>query len=60
MAGWGRVFHLPTDIDFSEEIPVANMGPAGRDAHQMTERLELDYSLNIAPKLLLELIRKLS
>ncbi len=36
------------------------MGPAGRDAHQMTERLELDYSLNIAPKLLLELIRKLS
>lgn len=60
MAGWGKVFYLPTDLPRSIDIPVANMGPAGRDAHQATERLELGYSLEIAPKLLAETIDKLS
>lgn len=60
MAGWGNIFSLPTDLKSTLDIPVANMGPAGKDAHQATERLELEYSLKIAPKLLSEAIRKLS
>lgn len=60
MAGWKKLFYLPTDLPGALDIPIANMGPAGRDAHRSTERLELDYSLNIAPKLLAETIQKLS
>ena len=59
MAGWGRVFSLPTDLDNVEEIPVANMGPAGKDAHQATERLELDYSLRVTPVILSQVVQKL-
>lgn len=60
MAGWNKLFYLPTDLPGALDIPIANMGPAGRDAHKSTERLELDYSLQIAPKLLAETIQKLS
>ena len=60
MAGWNKLFYLPTDLPGALDIPIANMGPAGRDAHKKTERLELDYSLNIAPKLLAETIQKLA
>ena len=60
MAGWNKLFYLPTDLPGALDIPIANMGPAGRDAHRSTERLELDYSLQIAPKLLAETIQKLS
>lgn len=60
MAGWDKVFNLPTDLDFDEEIPVANMGPAGKDAHRHTERLELTYSLEVAPRLLTQAIIKIS
>ncbi len=60
MAGWNKLFYLPTDLPGALDIPIANMGPAGRDAHRKTERLELDYSLNIAPQLLAETIQKLA
>lgn len=60
MAGWGKVFSLPEGLPGDVRIPVANMGPAGKDAHQATERLELNYSLNVAPKLLTQTIEELS
>ncbi len=60
MPAWGKVYSLPLDQILKLDIPVANMGPAGRDAHKMTERLELKYSLEIAPRLLAETITKLA
>ncbi len=52
MAGWGHVFSFPLHDLASLDVPIASVGPSGKDAHQATERLELDYSLNIAPALL--------
>ncbi len=59
MPGWGSSFWLPINLLSQMNIPVANMGPSGKDAHEATERLELNYSLKVAPKLLLETIEKL-
>lgn len=60
MPGWGELYSLPMKELLSLDVPIANMGPAGKDAHKATERLELNYSLKIAPQLLLETIEKLS
>ena len=59
MPGWGKTYWLPIDELLSMDVPVANMAGAGRDAHKATERLELTYSFEIAPKLLLQAIRRL-
>lgn len=60
MLGWGSVYSLPIDDLLKLDIPVANMGPAGKDAHKLTERLERRFSFEIAPKLLVETIEKLA
>jgi len=60
MPGWGELFSLPMDDLLSLDVPIANMGPAGKDAHKDTERLELDYSFDVAPRMLEKLIRRLS
>ncbi len=52
MPAWGELYSLPMTELLSLDIPVANMGPAGKDAHKPTERLELQYSLEVAPKVL--------
>ena len=52
LPGWGTVYDLPVDDLLKLDIPALNIGPSGKDAHKMTERLELGYSLNVAPKLL--------
>ena len=60
MPGWGRIFSLPMDDLLSLDVPIASIGPAGKDAHKDTERLELDYSVNIAPAMLAKAINLLS
>ena len=60
MPGWGKLYDLSIDDLVALDAPVANMGPSGKDAHKDTERLELEYSLRIAPQLLASTIRKLS
>ena len=52
LPGWGTLYDLPVDDLLKLDIPALNIGPSGKDAHKMTERLELGYSLNVAPKLL--------
>ena len=37
---------------FRLDVPVANIGPAGKDSHKKTERLEIAYSLEVIPRLL--------
>ena len=40
-------------------LPVANIGPFGKDAHQFTERIEKDYSFKVVPTILYDTILKL-
>lgn len=54
--GWGSLYSVPIEAMKVLDCPVVNVGPEGRDAHKMTERLELDYSLRRLPVLLRELI----
>ncbi len=50
--GWGRVYDLPLAALASLDMPIVNFGPSGKDAHKTTERLELSFSLERAPRLL--------
>jgi arginine utilization protein RocB len=58
--GWGKVYNLPVEALLKLNIPVLNIGPSGRDAHNFTERLHLPYYLGAYPKLLESLIERLS
>lgn len=54
----------PDLVDFDQgeitalDAPVINIGPRGRDAHKMTERLETDYAFRVLPDLLRFFIRQ--
>jgi arginine utilization protein RocB len=52
LPGWGTVFPFPDKDLIRLDVPVANIGPAGKDSHKKTERLELSYSLKVVPRLL--------
>ena len=60
MPGWGTVFSLSMKDLMSLDVPIASVGPSGKDAHKDTERLELDYSFTVAPRMLERVIRELS
>jgi arginine utilization protein RocB len=40
-------------------LPTANIGPFGKDAHKFTERLHRDYSFNVFPQILYDTIKNL-
>lgn len=56
MPGFGVKYDLPLEDMKTLNLPVVNIGPFGKDAHKYTERLEEDYSFNVAPKLVYETI----
>jgi len=60
MPGWGDIYSIPMKDMQSLGLPVINLGPSGEDAHKMTERLRLGYSLDILPELLRYAINKIS
>ncbi|MDR3264391.1 MAG: M20/M25/M40 family metallo-hydrolase [Synergistaceae bacterium] len=49
---WGRGYGLPLEDLRKIDIPPVILGPIGRDAHKITERVELDYSFNVLPSIL--------
>ncbi|MCL1941705.1 MAG: M20/M25/M40 family metallo-hydrolase [Synergistaceae bacterium] len=53
---WGRGYEIPLEALTRIDIPVLNLGPLGKDCHKMTERADMEYSLNILPQLLRFLI----
>ena len=59
LPGWGTLYDLPVEDLLKLDIPALNIGPSGKDAHKMTERIELGYSLKVAPELLRSAIRML-
>ncbi|MFB5190976.1 M20/M25/M40 family metallo-hydrolase [Alicyclobacillus fastidiosus] len=58
MPAWGAGYSLPLQLMAELNIPVCNLGPFGKDAHQWTERLELDYSTRVLPQLSMNMIAK--
>lgn len=59
MPGFGAKYNLPIEDMQRLNLPVVNIGPFGKDAHKFTERLEKDYSFNVAPKLVYKTIMNL-
>ena len=41
------------------DLPVVNIGPFGKGAHQFTERVEIDYSYYVVPQLVYRTIENL-
>ncbi|MDR3280667.1 MAG: M20/M25/M40 family metallo-hydrolase [Synergistaceae bacterium] len=60
MPCWGRPYSLPIEAFSELDIPILNMGPIGKDAHKNTERIHLPYAMEIYPRLLRTLVRKVA
>lgn len=56
---WDRGYSLPLAELEQFDVPVLNLGPVGRDAHQWTERLHLDYAFDTLYDMLPVCIEKL-
>lgn len=41
---WNRGYSIPFEAMEQLSVPVLNLGPIGRDAHQWTERLDADFA----------------
>lgn len=59
LLGLGVGFQYNFDEMKKLNIPVANIGPIGKDAHKLTERLYLPYFKDELPKLIWDFIEKL-
>ncbi|MED1204422.1 M20/M25/M40 family metallo-hydrolase [Heyndrickxia acidicola] len=56
---WDQGYSIPLSELEEFDVPVINLGPTGRDAHQWTERLDIGYSLDILLDMLPVCIQKL-
>ena len=52
MPAWGKTYHLPARAIQAIHMPVANIGPYGKDAHKMSERVSIPYSFDAMPRIL--------
>ncbi|MCF7934780.1 MAG: M20/M25/M40 family metallo-hydrolase [Synergistales bacterium] len=52
LPGWGRYYSFPVDDLVALDIPIVNIGPVGRDAHKVSERLHVPYAMEVLPRLL--------
>ena len=49
--GFGAFYDLPLKEMQALNLPVVNIGPFGKDAHKFTERIEKNYTFQVAPEL---------
>ena len=59
MPAYGTKYNLPLAEMQALSLPVVNIGPFGKDAHQFTERIEKAFSIGIAPFLVYDTILEL-
>ena len=52
MPAWQLTYHLPVQAIQSISMPVVNIGPYGKDAHKLSERVCLNYSFDAMPLIL--------
>ena len=58
--GFGsNIYNLPIQDMRELNLPIANIGPFGKDAHKFTERIEKKYTFEITPELVYNTIMKL-
>jgi len=55
---WNNGYYIPMDTLAEMHIPVINIGPYGKDAHKMTERLDLHYAFKHTKELLEWMVAK--
>ena len=53
-------YSLPLDAMRALDVPVVNLGPYGKGAHQAGERALMSYSFGVLPQLLYEAIERLA
>ncbi|MGJ7912960.1 peptidase M20 [Neobacillus sp. LXY-1] len=59
MSLWGKEYSLPL-VEISElNLSVLNLGPLGKDAHQWTERLDINHAFETLYDMLPKTIQKL-
>ncbi|UOQ84812.1 M20/M25/M40 family metallo-hydrolase [Gracilibacillus salinarum] len=54
---WGKTYSIPVEQIAALDVPTINVGPYGKDAHKRTERLDVQYSANVAPYVLKQAIQ---
>lgn len=59
MPAWNRQYTLPVEAIRSISMPVVNIGPFGKDAHKLSERVCAAYSFDAMPKILQKTIENL-
>lgn len=59
MPGFGVKYSLPLEDMQQLQLPVVDIGPFGKDSHKFTERLEKNYSFNVAPVLVQKTVMNL-
>lgn len=59
MPGFGSKYDLPLEAMQNLDLPVLDIGSFGKDAHKFTERLEKNYSFNVAPELVYKTVMNL-
>ncbi len=58
MPALGREYALPADSAQALDLDVVTLGPWGRDAHGMFERVNASYAFERLPRLIAELVRE--
>ena len=59
MPGYGTIYEIPIEAMQALNLPVADIGSYGKDAHQFTERVEAVYSYEVLPQILYKTIQHL-
>lgn len=59
MPGFGIIYDLPLEEMQELDLPVADIGSYGKDAHQFTERVETVYSFEVLPEILYKTMMEL-
>ena len=57
---WGETYDIPFEEMSKFSAPVLNVGPFGKDAHQISERLHVKSAFEEMPVLLYELLKYVS
>lgn len=52
MPGFGTIYDLPIEEMQELNLPVADIGSYGKDAHKFTERVEMVYTYEVLPEIL--------
>lgn len=59
MPAWNRRYTLPVEVIQAIGMPVVNIGPYGKDAHKLSERVSVAYSFDAMPLILRKTIENL-